>query len=56
MGKRGIGFKAAAKSVAQKQGLPMDRARAIIASGARKAGPAARKANPNLLKVKGKAK
>jgi len=53
---KGMGFKAAQKSVAKKQGLSMDKAGAIIAVGARKASPAAKKANPNLMKVKGKAK
>jgi hypothetical protein len=53
---KGMGFKAAQKSVAKKQGLSMDKAGAIIAAGARKASPAAKKANPNLMKVKGKAK
>lgn len=51
---KGMGFKAAAKSVAKKQGIPMKNASAIIAAGARKASPAAKKANPNLKKVKGK--
>lgn len=51
-----MGFNAAAKSVAGKEGLPMDRARAIIAAGARKASPAAVKANPNLRKVSGNAR
>jgi hypothetical protein len=51
---KGMGFKAAAKSVAKKQGIPMKNASAIIAAGARKASPAAVKKNPNLKKVKGK--
>jgi len=49
--KKGMGFKAAAKSISQKQGITMERASAILASGARKASPAAKKANPNLKKV-----
>lgn len=53
---KGMGFKAAQKSIAKKQGLPMKSAGAILAAGARKASPAAKKANPNLMKVKGKAK
>jgi hypothetical protein len=53
---KGMGFKAAAASVAKKQGVSKERASAIIAAGARKASPAAKKANPNLKKVKGKAK
>ena len=53
---KGMGFKAAQKSIAKKQGIPMKNAGAILAAGARKATPAAKKANPNLAKVKGKAK
>lgn len=53
---KGMGFKAAQKSIAKKQGIPMKNAGAILAAGARKASPAAKKANPNLAKVKGKAK
>jgi hypothetical protein len=49
--KKGMGFKAAAKGIAKKQGLPMANAQAILAAGARKASPAAKKANPNLKKV-----
>jgi len=51
---KGMGFKAAQKSIAKKQGIPMKNAGAILAAGARKASPAAKKANPNLKKVKGK--
>ena len=51
--KKGMGFKAAQKSIAKKQGISMDRAGAILAAGARKASPAAKKKNPNLKKVKG---
>ena len=54
--KKGMGFKAAQKQIAAKQGIPMKNAGAILAAGARKASPAAKKANPNLKKVKGKAK
>jgi hypothetical protein len=50
---KGMGFRAAAASVAKKEGLPMERANAIIAAGARKASPGAKKRNPNLKKVKG---
>ena len=49
-----VGFKAAQKSIAAKQGISADRAGAILAAGARNASPAAKKANPNLKKVKGK--
>ena len=51
---KGMGFKKAQKSIAKKQGIPMKNAGAILAAGARKASPAAKKANPNLKKVKGK--
>lgn len=53
---KGMGFNAAAKSVASKEGLPMDRARAVIAAGARKASAKAVRANPNLRKVSGNAR
>jgi len=52
--KKGMGFKAGAKAIAEKQGIPIKNASAILAAGARKASPAAKKANPNLKKVKGK--
>lgn len=51
--KKGMGFKAAQKEIAAKQNISMDRAGAILAAGARKASPAAKKANPNLYKVSG---
>lgn len=47
------GFKKAAASIAKKQGISKDRAGAILAAGARKASPAAKKANPRLMKVSG---
>lgn len=51
--KKGMGFAAAQKSISKKQGIPMKNAGAILAAGARKASPAAVKANPNLKKVTG---
>lgn len=54
--KRGMGFKAASKQIAKKGGYSLDTAKKIAASAARKASPAAKKKNPNLKKVKGKAK
>lgn len=54
--KKGMGFKAAQASIAKKEGVSSDRAGAILASAARSASPAAKKANPNLKKVKGKSK
>lgn len=53
---KGMGFKAAQKSIAKKSSVSMKSAGAILASSSRKASPAAKKKNPNLLKVKGKAK
>ena len=47
------GFKAVQKSIAKKQGISMKSAGAILAAGARKASPAAIKANPRLKKVSG---
>ena len=51
--KKGMGFKAAQAQIAKKQGIPMERAGAILAAGARKASAAAKRKNPNLKKVKG---
>ena len=47
------GFKAVQAQIAKKQGISQDRAGAILAAGARKASPAAKKKNPNLMKVSG---
>jgi len=52
--KKGMGFKAAQKGIAKKQGVSMEAAGAILASASRKASPAAKRKNPNLKKVKGK--
>jgi hypothetical protein len=52
--KKHPGFKAVQKDIAKKQGISKESAGAILAAGARKASPAAKKANPNLKKVKGK--
>lgn len=49
--KKGMGFKAAAKSVASKGGYTPEQAAAIVANASRQASPAAKKANPNLKKV-----
>ena len=54
--KKGMGFKATQSQIAKKQGISKERAGAILAAGARKASAAAKKKNPNLKKVKGKAK
>lgn len=47
------GFKAVQKQIAAKQGIGMERAGAILAAGARKAGKKAVKANPRLKRVSG---
>lgn len=55
MAARHPGFKKAANQIAKKQGIPKDRANAILAAGARNASKAAVKKNPRLKKVtKGK--
>lgn len=50
---KGMGFKAAAASVQKKEGVSKKSAARIIAAGARNASSKAKKANPNLRKVKG---
>lgn len=47
------GFAAVQAKIAKKQGIGKNRAGAILAAGARKAGPAAVKANPRLKRVSG---
>lgn len=47
------GFAKVASGIAKKQGISKERAGAILAAGARKAGKAAIKANPRLKKVSG---
>jgi len=54
MARKGMGFKAAAQEVAAKQHIPLKNAKAIIAEAGRNASPKAKKANPNLRKIKGK--
>lgn len=54
--KKTKGFQANAKKIAARQGIPEERASAILAAATRKASPAAKKANPALKRVKGKAK
>lgn len=51
---KGMGFKAAEKSIAKKEGVPMKNAGAILAASSRNASSAAKKANPNLRKVRGR--
>src|SRR5689334_18802582 len=50
------GFKAVQAKIAAKEGVPMKNAGAILANASRNASPAAKKKNPALNKVKGKAK
>jgi hypothetical protein len=52
--KKHPGFKAVQSKIAAKQGISKDRAGAILANSTRNASPAAKRANPNLKKVKGK--
>lgn len=47
------GFENNAKKIAARQGVSMERARAILAAGTRRASPAAKKKNPRLKKVRG---
>jgi hypothetical protein len=54
--KKHPGFKAVQGQIAKRQGISRARAAAILAASTRKASPAAKKANPNLKKVKGKKK
>jgi hypothetical protein len=51
---KGMGFKAAAGEIAKQKGISTERASAILASATRRASPAAKRANPNLRRVKGK--
>lgn len=51
-GKAHPGFKAVQNSIAKKEGVSEKAAGAILASKTRKAGKAAKAANPNLNKVK----
>lgn len=48
------GFQNEAAGIARRQGVSMDRAKAELAAGTRRAGSAARKANPRLNRVRGK--
>ena len=52
--KKHPGFKAVQSSIAKKQGISKEAAGAILAASTRKASPKAKRANPNLKKVKGK--
>lgn len=47
------GFAKNARKIAQKEGVPIGRADAILAAGTRKASAKAKRKNPRLKKVKG---
>lgn len=47
------GFKAVQSDIASKEGIPEDRAGAILAASSRGASKGAKKANPRLKRVKG---
>ena len=47
------GFKSVAAGIARKQGVPMGRAKAILAAGTRGASAKAKAKNPRLKRVKG---
>lgn len=51
-----MSFKSVAAGISAREGFSKERAAAILASASRKASPAAKRKNPKLLKVKGKAK
>ena len=46
------GFEANARLIARRQNISIERARKILAAGARKASPAALRRNPRLKKVR----
>lgn len=49
-----MSFKSVQKKIAKSEGVPMKNAGAILAEASRNASAKAKKANPNLKKVKGK--
>lgn len=51
-----MSFKSVQSKIAKKDGVSKKAAGAILADASRKASPAAKKKNPKLNKVKGKAK
>lgn len=56
MAKKVRGFKKNQANIAKREGISEKRAGAILASSTRGASAAAKRKNPNLKKVKGKAK
>lgn len=53
MSKAHLGFKAVQSSIEKREGVSAKAAGAMLAARSRAASPAAKKANPNLKKVKG---
>jgi hypothetical protein len=51
--KKHPGFEATADEIARREGISIERARAMLAAGARGASKKAHKANPRLNRVKG---
>ena len=51
--KKHPGFKIAARRIARRQGISEERARSILAAGARNASAEAKEENPRLKKVPG---
>lgn len=49
--RKGMGFKAAQKSIMEREGVSKESAGAILAAGARNASGKAKKRNPNLKHV-----
>lgn len=47
------GFKKVAQDIAARQGIPEERARAILAASTRRASEAAKRRNPRLRRVRG---
>lgn len=50
------GFKKVASKIAKREGVSKERADAMLAASTRRSSGAAKKANPRLARVKGKAK
>ena len=50
------GFEANARRIAKRQGVTLQRARAILAASTRRASASAKRRNPRLKRVKGRAK
>lgn len=53
MAKKHPGFKSVQRQIAQREGVSMKRAGAMLAAGTRRASPAAKRKNPRLRRVKG---